>query len=481
MPRYDAQNLAAVNPEFRKEHGIGRGGNSTNDKFRFSKVNAAMVASGRELMTPGLTLRLMPLYNGLPGDPDRQFVRFREGPGGAIFGDWSRMLTCAFWVGNPGACFILHDGNPMLNIYDNPYFVLRNVAWNNRENPDIGRLFVELLDKAFVKDSHVGSLKKPDPILFVSASTVLADDHGRPFLGAFGEDKKKQARIVGLKGSAAAALYDALNVADDHGQFMAGDMLAERARLVTILPDDFRNATNRNSHVITTAGPGGAQLPAYIQQQSPVIFGRPPKPSSMTHNVVIHETYNGQELPLTPYAERLANESLSFDEYLWVPSYVEQAEILATRFPRPALEFAWREHPEYLRCIPTGRTTSYADPEDSTDAPPPKTSSAFTRPGPAPGFSAAAAPQASLPSAPWDAPAPAAVAPWETPANAAESLSSAEAARLSGMFGGAVPPGATTAPPSVTLPQAATPAPAAPRNNFADVLAKARNAKPAGN
>ena len=92
--------------------------------------------------------------------------------------------------------------------------------------------------------------------------------------------------------------------------------------------------------------------------------------------MLAHDTYNGMEISLEPYAETVVRDTKSFDEYLWTPNYEEQSEMLATAFPREALDFAWRDYPEYVRTIPKGTTTSAparsttAAPEDSFDPTP---------------------------------------------------------------------------------------------------------------
>ena len=42
---------------------------------------------------------------------------------------------------------------------------------------------------------------------------------------------------------------------------------------------------------------------------------------------------------------------------MYIPSFEEQADLMAESFPREALDFAWREHPEYMRYLRKGTTT----------------------------------------------------------------------------------------------------------------------------
>lgn len=366
MPRYASQNLAAIDPEYRKANGIGSGGGGGSDptkrRYAYGKANNVLVAQGAELFANGFTIRLLPIYDESAKDSDgnRQFVNFREGRENAAFGDWGRIYKCANWVGNPGVCFIIHDGNPEVNMYDSPYYVLRNVAYKNQDTPGIGRLFAELLSKNFVPKSHVGSLRKPEDTLFVSASAVALDDMGRPMLQAFGDDEKKNARIIGLKTSAAQALYAALAVRDETtGEYLAGDLLSfGPAKLITFVNDGFTNGHNaKNSTALSVQGLTGVQAPKYAQQQAPVIVGSAARPSSMTHRVVIHDAYNGHQVSLEPYAEQIVADTQSWDEYMFLPTYEEQAEMLVRSFPKEALQFAWQDHPEYIRTLPRGTTT----------------------------------------------------------------------------------------------------------------------------
>lgn len=474
MPRYASQNLAATDADFRKANNISLGGSGGSKKhpYMYGKQNNVLIASGSELFANGFCLRLLPLYAEPAGNGERQFVTFQDTSNPEMWGDWCRQMTCVHWAGNPGVCFIVHDGNPELNIYQSPYHVLRNVAWKNSSKPKeamphpvLGRLFDELLSDTFAKNSHIGSLKKPELTLFVSASVVILDEHGRPTLGAFTDDVKKNARIVGLKTSAAHALRAACMVQDESThEFLCGDMLSfGGAKLVTFLPETY-NGDGKNRSALSAAGIDGVKVPKFAQQNNPVIVGYPPNRSSMTHFAVIHDGYQGQEISLEPYAERIVEDSLSWDEYLNTPTYEEQAEILASRFPREALDFAWREFPEYLRYIPTGRTTvSAVTPSDDDLLPENPPVKAVPRPVPP----QAAAPV--LPQAPWDPP------PGE--------LSADEEAGVADMFNTAaapaVPSGAATAPPPPPAQVAPVKAPGG--NSSADILARARARAAASN
>lgn len=458
MPRYASQNLAAIDPEFRKANNIGQGGGDPKKRrYAYGKSNNVLVAQGAELFANGFTIRLMPLYEESARDEqgNRQFVNFREGK---AFGDWCRLFTCANWVGNPGICFVIHDGNEELNLYDSPYHVLRNVVWDNSSStkrgvahPTLGRLFDELISKNFVPNSHVGSLRKPEKTLFVSASGVYLNDQGQLYLGAFSDDNKKNARIIGLKTSAAAALYSALEVRDDAtGDFVSGDMLSfAPSKLVTFLPERYVG-DGKNRPALSVDGPAGVKVPKYAQQSHPVVVGYPPSRSDMTHFAVIHDQYNGQDVALEPYAEKLVAESKSWDEYMYFPTYEEQAEMLVQAFPREALEYAWQGHPEYLRTLPRGTTTVDMGDRDVEDlegpnAPVAAQRQSFTRP-------------AEAPSRPTGVPQSAAVAQNVT---AAAELSEDEEAGVDNMFAAASP--------------APAPAPRAPANT-ADIIARARAA-----
>ena len=455
MPRYASQNLAAIDPEYRKANNIGNGGGGDNSR-RYTYGKKVFIGSGADLFANGFTIRLLPIYDETAKDDqgNREFVSFREGSAHGAYGDWMRLMTCAHWVGNPGVCFIIHDGNPALNIYDSPYHVLRNVAYNNSSmtkrglpHPTYGRTFDELLSKNFVPKTHVGSLRKPEPVLFVSASAVDLDDMGQPTLLAFGNDPKKDARIIGLKKSCAESLNAALAVVDDNtGEYLCGDMLSfGPAKLITFLPNEY-SSNARNSNAYSLQGPTGIQIPKKCQQQTPVIHGNCITPSAMTYRAVIHDAFNGREVSLEPYAEKIVADTLSWDEYLHVPTYQEQAELLATAFDREILRFAWQEHPEYLRTIPRGTTTVEVggrdvDDLDERDAPPP-------------------ARQVQRP------------VPQSVPVNVPETapvgeLTSEEAAGVDDMFS------AATKPASAAPAAAATPRPTA---QVTDIVAKARAA-----
>jgi hypothetical protein len=163
---------------------------------------------------------------------------------------------------------------------------------------------------------------------------------------------------------------------------------------------------------------------------------------------------------LEPYAEQLVAETQSWDEYMFLPTYEEQAEMLVRAFPKEALQFAWQDHPEYLRTLPRGTTTVEIGDQSVEDLEaPPHTMphgaqrvnggwAAPSRPtGVAQGHAAAAAVTAAADDVPFDVPG---------------ELSEDESAGVDNMFAAAD----DSAP-------AATQRPAA---NVQDIIAKARQA-----
>lgn len=442
MPRYNSQNLAAIDPEFRREHNLDSG-SKKNSRYTYGKN--VLIAAGNELMANGLCLRLMPMRE--EGGPD--FVRFREGAGGVAIGDWCRLMTVAHWVGNPGVCFIVHDGNPDLDIRENPYNLLYNVAWKNKETPGIGRLFSELLQKPKVMNSAIGSLTKPEKMLFISASIVGVDDRGQISLSCFLDDPKKNARVIGLKFSALQSLFSALKVQDpDTHEHLSGDMLSMGpAKLLTILPESFQSKEQKVMG-IGADGPETFFCPKYARGGEQYIVGYPPpdRRSAFTHFAVLHDKFNGQDISLEPYADRITEEAVSWDQALNVLSFEEQAELLVPAFPREALEFAWREYPQYLRALSRRPSTAVAVTEIEEDED--EAVKAFSRP----------APKAAVTAKP--KPADPVGAPW---GDAVEGeITAEEAAGVADIFSA----------PAAEAPQAQVDA-----INPADIMARARAAK----
>lgn len=448
MPRYNAANLAAMDPEYRKANNIGTGGSNNKSRYAYGKQNNILIASGRELLDHGLCLRMLPIYE--EGKSGESFANMREGHDNVAYGDWTRLLTCAHWVGNPGICYIVHDGNPDLNLYESPLHVLRKVAYDNSKDnphPTLGRLFTELLSKEFVRSSHIGSLKKPEKTLFISATAVFVNEEGKIALGVFSDDQKRGARIIGLKTSAAEAMHAALSVRDEStGEYLSGDLLSfNQAKLFTILPESFKSGS-ANLIAAGIEGPTTFQCPKFARGNASAkyVVGYPHSRSEYTHFGILHDTFNDQEISLEPFADRIVEEAGTWEDFLRLPSYEEQAEMLAPVFPREALDFAWRDFPQYLRALPKG-TSTFQGVETSIDdleAPKPTPRAAASRrPAPQPD-----------PVAPWDPPAEAEISP-EVDASVADIFASA--------------PPAPPTPPSM--------AQAGPvKRDSADILARAR-------
>lgn len=366
MPRYASQNLASFGSQAANNSGDGK------RRFCYGKNRNVIIVGGKKMLDEGLCLRLLPTYevddrgsrmtdaNGHP-----VLTPFRRQDGS--YGDWCRHYECVSWFGNPGLHFIVHDGNPALNKYDSPVWVLYQAAYKNKETPGIGALFCDLLNRqaGFQQQTHVGSLKRPEQILFVSASQVYARADGSVGLGCYdlADQKEGNARIFGFKKTAAESLQNALLVQDQSGQFMAGDMLADPAKLITVISKSYGAAAHPKPprpHGVSIEGPEYVTVPFYaFSQQNPqevVILGKvQAKPDSKLppeqHSVILHDTYNGQRAVLSGYAKQLTTENSTFDELMYIPTYEEQADLMAGSFPKEALDFAWRDHPEYLRFL----------------------------------------------------------------------------------------------------------------------------------
>jgi hypothetical protein len=118
---------------------------------------------------------------------------------------------------------------------------------------------------------------------------------------------------------------------------------------------------------ISADGPDYLFVPPYAISSAnlgeTVVVGKPnPSPDGKTsgeqHWVVLHDTYNGKPVPYGNYAKNIVSANNTFDDFMYIPSFEEQADLMSESFPREALDFAWREHPEYLRYLKKGTTTS---------------------------------------------------------------------------------------------------------------------------
>jgi hypothetical protein len=292
-------------------------------------------------------------------------------------------------------------------------------------------------------------------MLFISASIVGVDDRGQVTLSCFLDDPKKNARIIGLKFSALQSLFSALKVQDpDTHEFLSGDMLSMGpAKLLTIMPESFQSKEQKVM-AIGADGPETFFCPKYARGGDQYIVGYPPpdRRSAFTHFAVLHDKFNGQAISLEPLADRINEEAVSWDQALNVLSYEEQAELLAPAFPREALEFAWREYPQYLRALSRrpAATVTETELEDDND----EAVQAFSRP-----VQKATAPAKPKPADPVGA-------PWgDAPVEG--EITAEEAAGVADIF---------------SAPAEAAPAPAAqPAHSDAispsDIMARARAAK----
>jgi hypothetical protein len=379
MPRFNSQNLASFGSQQQAGGGDGK------RRFCFGKQRNVIIVGGKKMLDDGLCLRLLPTYIGDENgkrQADGALTPFREG---AQFGDWCRSYECVSWFGQPGLHFVVWNGDPAINRYESPVWLLYRAAYKNKETPGIGALFCDLLNRAagFQQQTHVGSLKRPEQILFVSATQVYAKPDRSPGFGCYdlADQKENNARVFGFKKTAAESLLNSLRVEGSDGEFLCGDLLNPNAsKLVTVMSKSYGSVAHPKPPRplgISADGPEYLYVPSYAlspnNQGETVVIGKPnPSPDGKTsgeqHWVVLHDTFNGQQVPFGNYAKKIATENSTFDEFMYIPSFEEQADLMSESFPREALDFAWRDHPEYIRYLRKGTTTVSA-PQTQYQAP----------------------------------------------------------------------------------------------------------------
>lgn len=375
MPRYASQNLANFDSDSNRMPGGAGGGGKKRHNFG----KQVLIASGTKMVGDGMCLRLLPTY-----DVDERGGRVTDHDGNPVltqfflnddreqgFGDWQRLYECVHFFGHPGVSFIVWDGNNAVNKWESPAWLLwsaSNEVKKNEVGGAVGRLFAELRNTkdGFGSNSHVGSLKAPQPLLFISGSQIFVREDGSLGLSVF-EQSDRNARIFGLTKTAMQSFQNALKVEDESGNLMCGDMLSfDASKLVTIMPTGYgRGQRLPKPAALSTEGPDYVFVPNYAaptDAHEVVVLGKPnPTPGQAdggkSHSVVLHDNFMKHQIDLRQYESQIVNNNCTFDEMMYVPSHEEQAEIMADAFPREALDYAWRDYPSYLRIIPTGRTT----------------------------------------------------------------------------------------------------------------------------
>jgi len=377
MPRYSSQNLASFGSASSSSGGDGK------RRFCYGKNRNVIIVGGKKMLDDGLCLKLLPTYavddsGKRLTNPDGTPVltAFRENAG---FGDWCRTYECVSWFGQPGLHFIVWDGNPATNRYESPVWLLYRAAYKNKETPGIGALFCDLLNRqaGFQQQTHVGSLKRPEQIIFVSATQLYTRPDRSVGFGCYdlADQKEGNSRIFGFKKTAGESLFNSLHVQDSNGNYLCGDMLSSNAtKLITVMSKSFGVTAHPKPPRplgISSDGPDYLYVPPYAFSQQnaneSVVLGKPNpsqdgKTSGEQHWVVLHDTYNGQQVSFGNYTPKIATQNNSFDELMYIPTFEEQADLMVDAFPREALDFAWRDNPEYLRYL-RGNTTTVQMPQ----------------------------------------------------------------------------------------------------------------------
>jgi len=373
MPRYSSQNLASFGAASSTSPGEGK------RRFCYGKNRNVIIVGGKKMLDAGMCLKLLPTYavddNGsrlTKPDGAPVLTSFYD-QDGQTYGDWCRTYECVSWFGQPGLHFIVWDGNPAINKYESPAWLLYRAAYKNKETPGIGSLFCDLLNRqaGFQQQTHVGSLKRPESIVFVSATQLYSRPDKSAGFGCYdlADQKEGNSRIFGFKKTAAESLFNALQIEDQSGHKLCGDMLAAGpTKLITVISKSFGHTASPKPprlQCVSSEGPDYQYVPRYaVSQQNPnesMVIGKPNpsqdgKMSGEQHWVILHDTYNGNPVGFENYAQKISTQNNSFDEFMYVPSFEEQADLMVDSFPREALDFAWREHPEYLRYLRSGTT-----------------------------------------------------------------------------------------------------------------------------
>lgn len=368
MPRYQGQNLATFDPTANysagnKRHNLGK------------KV---LNIGGTKLLENGFCFRMLPTYDT---DSSGSYVLDAQGrPQLAPFfinndpaqgyGDWWRIYEVVSFFGHPSVSFIVTADTENGDKFNSPAWMLYKAgldATKNQVGGEIGRIFAMLRDykEGFGKNSLVGSLKVPTKVLFVSGSQIYVRQDGSIGLSAF-EQEGKDARIFGFSKTGMEAFQNALKVQNEQG-ILCGDMLSlDAAKLVTVVQTGFGRASRLpRPQAVSIDGPDYVYVPTYAAPANPseiVLLGKPnPKEGQAeggkSHTVILHNNFMGQTVSLRPYEQQLRENNCSFDDMMYVPSFGEQAQLMADAFPRQVLDYAWRERSDYLAVLPTGATT----------------------------------------------------------------------------------------------------------------------------
>lgn len=215
MPRFASQTF----DNYDSDNNRMLGGSGGGQKRRHNFGKQVLIAGGDKLLGDGLCLRLLPFYDvdqtgsrvlDADGRPVlAQFITDASDPEKIQFGDWYRMYEVVHFFGYPGCSFIVWDGNMNVNKNESPAWLLFWAAKKTQKDNvggTIGRLFAELLSKdGFGSKSHVGSLKAPEPMMFISGSQMIVRPDGSIGLAAF-EEEARNARVFGMKKTAAQSL-----------------------------------------------------------------------------------------------------------------------------------------------------------------------------------------------------------------------------------------------------------------------------------
>jgi len=307
--------------------------------------------------THGTTLRLLP---GVEFDDDgnRCWAPYRVTDSQLGFGDWIRRYTAVWRAGATGGqkvSFITHDPadpacGPDAEMQSPGFILWSEINRAVKAKQDRGG-WAGLLQGG---SGRAEELPRPTPVYVAYGALVqrggkdFTNDRGsiRPPRGLVeGEDIP----VVFMKRTAGEALLRELN---REVEGYAGD------------PEDFAARYLHGDPVALSSGkfvhfyrkqdgpPGERQ-----QQQgqgAPAAFapvaagGGGQGRTEAGYDVVLWDSYAGIPARLDAFEPYLRQKLQPFDDILSFPTYEEQAQLLADKFPPDVIEYAWRDHPEWI-------------------------------------------------------------------------------------------------------------------------------------
>lgn len=331
-------------------------GRSSHGTYRFEEHGGTdSTSKGNYLLRPGcgaevwsppykeggtMTIRLLPMLDPETG----RLTPYRRSTGPNMFGDWIRHFPAARRMGDPPCTFIYKDTRDQsADGTATPGWVLYRAVEQlvrSRQDPGWGGYLLSSAGKSAL-------LPKPDEVFLASAAIV--EYNGK--IKMTGTQAGDPQIIVEITRGLGKSLLEQLNATtpnfngdpNDYSQSMANGNPLDLAfgKFITIYRKADGDPRQRGQQQLVGMPTIGGTRPQFNQ-------GGGGNGQVAGFDCFLSDSFNGMTPNWSQGEAFFTQRAKTWDDILYFPTVLEQADLLARKFPPNMITYAWRDHPDWI-------------------------------------------------------------------------------------------------------------------------------------